>query len=252
MNNLNKIVVTDINELFTVSSPKGRLEKICKRKSYALSFCIDGQITYTHNGNEIVSDKNHAVILPKGQTYTLYGNKTGIFPVINFQCADFLCDTVVSLPIQNPNTYIKDFEQIKALSLFNGNRTKMMSIFYDMLYRLSSQNTNNSVITPAITYLERNYNNPSLTNAELAKQCNISEVYFRKMFAKHYKTTPKQYIVNIRISKAKILLAENSLKINTIAERCGFSNQYHFCRVFKEKTGLTPTEYMKQNRIYKI
>lgn len=40
MNNLGKIVVTDINELFTVSSPKGRLEKICKRKSYALSFCI--------------------------------------------------------------------------------------------------------------------------------------------------------------------------------------------------------------------
>lgn len=252
MNILSKIIVTDIDGIFTVSSPKGRSEKIYERKSYGLSLCYEGQITYTLNGNKTVSDKNHAVILPKGQTYTLYGNKTGSFPVINFQCAEFLCDTVVSLTIKNPNVYIKDYEQIKALSLFDGNRTKMMSIFYDMLYRLSAQNHDNSVIMPATVYIENNYNNPNLTNAELAKQCNISEVYFRKIFAKCYKTTPKQYIVNIRISKAKQLLAENSLKINAIAESCGFSNQYHFCRVFKEKTGLTPTEYIRQNRIYKI
>ena len=252
MNNLDKIVVTDINEIFTVSSPRGRTGKINKRKNYALSFCAEGQITYTHNGSETVSDKNHAVILPKGQTYTLYGNKTGSFPVINFDCAQILCDTVVSLPIKNPDIYIKDYEQLEALSFFKGNRTKMMSIFYDMLYRLSLESTEDSVITPAITYLENNYNDPGLTNAELAKQCKISEVYFRKIFAERYKTTPKQYVLNIRINKAKLLLAENSLKINAIAERCGFSNQYHFCRVFKERTGLTPSEYIKQNKIYKI
>lgn len=252
MNNLDKIVITDINEIFTVMSRKGRSEKIHSRKSYGLSFCSEGQITYTHNGNKIISDKNHAIILPKGQTYTLYGNKTGSFQVINFQCDGILCNTVLALPIKNADTYIKDYEQIKALSLFRGNRTKIMSIFYDMLYRLSSHSTEMSVITPAIVYLENNYNNPNLTNAELAKQCNISEVYFRKIFRDHYKTTPKQYVVNIRINKAKLLLAENSLKINAVAESCGFSNQYHFCRVFKERTGLTPTEYIKQNRIYKI
>lgn len=252
MNSIAKITVTDINELFTVLSPKGREEKIYRRKSYALSFCIDGQITYTHNGSKTVSDRNHAVILPKGQTYSLHGDKTGSFPVINFHCAETLCDTVVSIPIQNPNAYIKDFEQLKALSFFEENRTKMMSIFYDMLYRLSSRGGENNIITPAIEYLERSYNDPNLTNAMLAKRCNISEVYFRKMFVKHYRTTPKQYIVNIRINKAKLLLAENSLKINAVAELCGFSNQYHFCRVFKERTGITPTEYIKQNRICKI
>ena len=252
MINLDKIVVTDVLELFTVSSPKGRFQTIYNRKTYGLSFCIDGQITYTHNGNQAVSDKNHAVILPKGQTYTLHGDKAGSFPVINFQCSEFLCDTIVSLTIQNPDIYLKDFEQIKALSPFDENRNKIMSIFYNMLYRLSSQSMENSIISPAIAYLENNYNNPRLTNAELAKQCNISEIYFRKVFTKRYKTPPKQYIVNLRISKAKQLLAENNLKINTLAERCGFSNQYHFCRLFKEKTGLTPTEYIKQNKIYKI
>lgn len=249
---LNDIIVTDIEDIFTVLSPKGRFEKIQARKSYGLSFCIEGQITYTHNGNKVVSDNSHAVILPEGQTYTLYGDKTGVFPVINFTCDNPLCNTIVSLPIQNTESYLKDFEKMKSLSLFDGNKAEIMSIFYHMLYRLSSHCLSCRTIIPAIKYLEKNYQNPNLTNAELAQQCNISEVYFRKLFLKHYKMTPKQFAINIRISKAKQLLAEGVLKINAVATLCGFSNQYHFCRIFKEKTGLTPTEYIKQNRIYGI
>ena len=249
---LSNITITDIKETFTVFSPKGRFEKIENRKSFGLSFCIDGQITYTHNGNKIISDKNHAVLLPQGQTYTLYGDKTGSFPVINFTCADALCNTVISLPIQNTEAFIKDFEKLRSLSLFDGNRMEMMSIFYHILHRLSAQSSSSKVIMPAIKYLESNYQNPNLTNVELAKQCRISEVYFRRIFTSCYNMTPRQFLIDIRINKAKQLLSEGALKINAVAIKCGFSNQYHFCRVFKEKTGLTPTEYVKQNRIYKI
>ena len=247
---LSNITITDIKEMFTVFSPKGRLEKIENRKSFGLSFCIDGQITYTHNGNKIISDKNHAIILPEGQTYTLYGDKTGSFPVINFTCADFLCDTVISLPVQNTEAYIKDFEKLRSLSFFDGNRAEIMSIFYHIIHRLSEQSPSCKVIMPAIKYLESNYQSPNLTNAELAKQCRISEVYFRRIFTDCYKMTPRQFLIDIRINKAKQLLSEGGLKINAVALKCGFSNQYHFCRVFKEKTGLTPTEYMKQYRVY--
>lgn len=249
---LKYITITDIKEIFTVFSPKGRVAKIENRTSFGLSFCIDGQITYTHNGKEIISDKNHVVLLPEGQTYTLYGDKTGSFPVINFTCADHLCDTVISFPVQNTEAYIKDFEKLRSLSLFEDNRAEMMSIFYHMLHRLSAQSSSCNVIIPAIKYLESNYQNPNLTNADLAMQCRISEVYFRRIFTSCYNMTPKQFLIDIRINKAKQLLSEGALKINSVAVKCGFSNQYHFCRVFKEKTGLTPTEYMKQNRIYKI
>ena len=252
MNIINKITVTDIKELFTVLSPKGRNETIKNRKSYGLSFCTEGKITYEIGGKSAVSDENHAVILPKGRSYSLYGNKSGIFPVINFDCKDFLCDEVISLPIQNSDTYIKDFEKMKALSLFEENRAKMMSVFYNLLHRLSTESSVRNVILPAIMYIESNYQNPKLTNSVLAEKCNISEVYFRKIFTEAYKTTPKQFIVDIRINKAKQLLSDGFLNIGAVAEECGFSNQYHFCRLFKEKTGFTPTEYMKRNRIYII
>lgn len=252
MNTLNKITITDIKQLFTVSSPRGRKEEIRNRKSYGLSFCYEGKITYEISGKKMVSDEKHAVILPKGRSYSLYGNKSGIFPVINFDCKDFLCDEVISLPIQSSDTYIKDFEKMKALSLFEENRAKMMSIFYNILHRLSTESSVHNVILPAIRYIESNYQNPKLSNAELAEQCNISEVYFRKIFTETYKTTPKQFIVDIRINKAKQLLSDGFLNIGAVAEECGFSNQYHFCRLFKEKTGFTPSEYLKRNRIYKI
>lgn len=252
MNALNKITVTDIKELFTVSSPRGRKEEIRNRKSYGLSFCAEGKITYKINGKPAVSDEKHAIILPKGQSYSLYGNKSGIFPVIDFDCKELLCDEVISLPIQSAETYIKDFEKMKALSLFEENRAEIMSVFYSMLHRLSLESSVRNVIIPAIKYIENNYQNPKLSNAALAEQCNISEVYFRRIFAEAYKTTPKQFIVDIRINKAKQLLSDGRSKVGSVAEQCGFSNQYHFCRLFKEKTGLTPTEYMKQNRIYKI
>ena len=252
MNTLSNITVTDMKELFTVSSPKGRAEEIHNRKSYGLSFCAEGVITYEINGKQAVSDKFHAVILPKGQSYSLYGNKSGIFPVINFDCKDFLCDEVISLPIQSSDIYIKDFEKLQALSLFKENRAKMMSVFYNMLHRLSTESPVHNVILPAIRYIESNYQNPRLSNTELAEKCNISEVYFRRVFAEAYKITPKQFIVDVRINKAKQLLSDGFFKVGAVAEQCGFSNQYHFCRLFKEKTGFTPTEYMKRNRIYKI
>ena len=252
MNTLNGITVTDIKQLFIVSSPRGRKGEIRNRKSYGLSFCSEGKITYEMNGKQAVSDEYHAVILPKGMSYSLYGNKSGIFPVINFDCKEFLCGEVISLPIQSADTYIKDFEKMKALSLFEENRAKMMSVFYNILHRLSTESSVRSVIIPAIRYIESNYQNPKLSNAELAEKCNISEVYFRKIFTENYKTTPKQFIMDIRINKAKQLLSDGLIKVGAVAEQCGFSNQYHFCRLFKEKTGITPTEYMKQNRISKI
>lgn len=249
---LNNITILDIYDVLVVSSPKGRFAKIENRFCYGLSFCLDGQITYTHNQKSVVSDKSCAILLPRGQTYTLKGDKSGSFPVINFACNEEICDTVIALPIQNASAYIRDFNRLMSLSLFDGSRAEMMSVFYHMLHSLSLENAVCKTIMPAIEYIEKNYHKPDISNIFLAKLCNISEIYFRQLFKKHYKTTPHQFITDIRIKKSEQLLAEGNLKIYAVAEKCGFTNQYHFSRMFKEKIGLTPGEYMKINKNIKI
>ena len=250
--NLNEIAITDILDVITIFSPKGRFEAMTNRGSYGLSFTSNGQITYTHNGISYVSDRNNAVILPKGQSYTIYGNKEGNFPVINFETSDFFIDTITVFPVDNVDFITKEFEQIKKLQLLINSRLSVMSSFYNILNHLAHSNkSDTNSLAPAIKYLENNYSQ-DVSNAKLAHECKISEEYFRKLFKKTYGISPKQYITDMRINKAKQLLKEGFLKINAISQLCGFSNQYHFCRFFKQKTGFTPTEFMKQNRTFKI
>ncbi len=249
MNPLEQIVVTEIKGLMTVFSKQGRWEQMEHRICYGLSFCTEGKITYIQNGNEFVSDPHHAVILPKGQSYIIRGDKTGVFPVINFECKEPLGENVLVFPTNNAAALMKEFEQMKHMALFEKNHPMLMSILYRMFYELSvSAESEGSVLLPAVRYLERNYARPNLNNFELAEQCGLSEVYFRRLFLQHYGTTPKQFLIETRISKAKQLLTDGMLKIHEVAEQCGFSNEYHFCRTFKQKTGVTPSEFANKMR----
>lgn len=250
--NLNEIIITDILDVLTVFSPKGRHETMIDRKCYGLSFTTDGEITYTHNGVSYIQDRHHAVILPKKQSYTIHGKKDGKFPVINFESSNLFVDTITILPVDNVDFITKELEQIKKMHLFKNNRLSIMSSFYNILNHLVNRNkSDTNSLVPAIKYLENNYSH-DISNAQLAHECKISEEYFRKLFKKIYGISPKQYITDMRINKAKQLLTEGCMKINAISEQSGFSNPYHFCRFFKQKTGMTPTEFMNQNKIYKI
>ena len=247
------ITVTDITQIVTINYPKGKTTNIENRNLYGLSFCTEGQIVYNINGKDVISDKNVVVLLPKHGTYTLYGTKGGIFPLINFQCDNFEIDTIISLPLNELDEYISRYEKLKSLFIFNENRLKAYSVFYDILDRLSKeQNRKSNILSPAIKYIEKHLDDTELNNTRLAKVLNISEVYLRKLFLENYGTTPKQHILNIRLEKAKQLLCDSVFSVTEISELCGMSSVYHFCRVFKSKIGVTPTEYAKQNKVYKI
>lgn len=248
---LKNITVTEISGAVTVCSEKGRCDRMENRKSYGLSLCADGQITYIQNGKEYISDNGCAVILPKGGTYFIKRDKSGAFPVINFDCLEPLCDTITVIPVQNAEELIADYERMKKLLCFDGNRAQIFSIFYGMLHKLCSDDIPHE-LRGAVRLIRGDCCDVSLTNARLAYECNISEVYFRKLFTKHFGISPKQFIIDLRIQRAKQMLAEGALSVSVISEKCGFSNPYHFCRLFKQRVGITPSEYRKANLTYEI
>ena len=253
MNNLDNIIITDIEIPIVVHSKKGRKFQMTNRQSYGLSLCISGQVTYTMNGENYISDQNKAVLLPKGGTYSLQGDKEGLFPVVNFKCENFNCNEIVVVPLENSQAYIKDFETLKDLFLHDKNHLKIYSAFYELLDKVSSANLRKQhPLASVIEYIAENIQSPELSNTRLARQSGISEVYLRKLFLAFYNITPKQYILDIRIKKAKQMLINTPFTVTAISEECGFSSVYHFCRAFKNKTGMTPTEYANLNKIYQI
>ena len=252
MDNINNIILKDIYDIFTVFSQKGRKEEMVERRCYGLSFAQSGEITYLHNGITYVSDPSHAVILPKGQNYSIFGNKDGYFPVINFECDNFFTDTITILPVTNLKSLITDFERLAKAFYIDNNRLLCFSILYGILNNITeNSNPCPTQLVPALEFIEENFCG-EITNVILANQCGISIEYFRKLFKTAFGVSPKQYITSMRINKAKKMLAEGLLKINVVSEQCGFSNPYHFCRFFKSKTGFSPSEYMKKNKSYKI
>jgi len=80
----------------------------------------------------------------------------------------------------------------------------------------------------------------------LARRLGMSYSRFRSVFKKTTGSSPRQYHLQIRINKAKKLLSETELSIETIADRLGFSSVYYFSRFFKNKTSLSPTAYRRR------
>ncbi|HEX4593772.1 MAG TPA: AraC family transcriptional regulator [Bryobacteraceae bacterium] len=87
------------------------------------------------------------------------------------------------------------------------------------------------------TYLQ----SPSL--ADLSGIAGVHPVHLSREFRKHYQSTIGEFIRKRRIEHACKLLSKSETALSEIALACGFSDQSHFCAMFKGHTGLTPAKF---------
>lgn len=102
----------------------------------------------------------------------------------------------------------------------------------------------NESIDRAIQYME-DHITQNISLDELAQSINLSKFYFTRYFRKHLGMTPHQYFVNMRIQYAKRLLATTHDSVESVADQCGFNNVSNFIRIFKQRSGMTPTAFRK-------
>lgn len=240
---LNGLIIKSIESVDYINSPKGRTFASDGRPYGGLSFCLSGSITYVQNGVAYVSEPGNVIYLPKGGTYKLFTTAGGVFPLVNFQAVTPLPDTFEVQALRNPREYPPLFEKLKKAETY-GTTVEAMAVLYEILARLGSENARD-LPQRILDKIHTDYADTSLSNTSLASATGISEVYLRKLFAKYLGTTPKQYIRQVRVDKAKEMLGGSSRSVGEIAEACGFSSPYHFCKTFRQLTGETPGEYRK-------
>ncbi len=250
---LSNIIISGISpEIWNVKVDAGETNHIVCRKFYGLTFCEKGRLYYTYEGKDYLSDPNHVIILPKGRTYSLRGVESGMFPVINFFCTEALYDNEFhSFYVDNPRSLINDFVQLQHLLLFNDSvsHVKSMILLYEMFSYLIKNDITSvgyRAISPAIQYLEDHVSDPLLSVEGLAERVGLSVAYFRNLFVSIYGVSPRKYIQEIRINKAKMLLRSSMLSVSEISRACGFASVNHFCRSFKNSVGCTASEYEHQ------
>lgn len=92
----------------------------------------------------------------------------------------------------------------------------------------------------------RNHIDRDISIESVAEELNVSYAWLRKSFKDYSNIAPHQYLLQLRIEKAKLLLADPSLQIKEIALSLSFSSTFYFSKLFKEKTGCSPAEYRKK------
>ena len=101
--------------------------------------------------------------------------------------------------------------------------------------------------SPLKEIMETNYAY-NMTIEEYAKLANRSVSSFKRDFQSLFKTTPGKWLMDMKLKRAKRLLLETETSVTDIAFDSGFENAAHFCRLFKQKIGITPLEYRKKEK----
>ena len=82
----------------------------------------------------------------------------------------------------------------------------------------------------------------------IGTQSGLSYVQFLRRFKGYTGMTPSEYVIALRLQKAKKLLADTDLLVKEIAVACGFENEYYFSNFFKKHTSLSPSAFRGASR----
>ncbi len=95
-------------------------------------------------------------------------------------------------------------------------------------------------------YLTNNYDK-DIKIEEIAQKYNISHSTLIKNFKTSFGLTPKDYLIQVRLDKAKELLKSSNFTISFIATACGFWSAAYFTKIFREKFNVPPKKYRQGN-----
>lgn len=102
-------------------------------------------------------------------------------------------------------------------------------------------------IAPAVKIIERDFRQ-MLKIEDLACLCSLSRSQFHFNFKRITGSSPLEYQQRLRLTEAKRLLAVSGISVAEVGERLGWTDQFHFSRIFKKTCACSPTDFRKKLR----
>ncbi|UJF36083.1 AraC family transcriptional regulator [Paenibacillus hexagrammi] len=128
------------------------------------------------------------------------------------------------------------------------------TLFHQFLYELllQLQEMGGEAAAPsledqAVRYLEQNYSE-SITIDDLAENldCNVRQL--QRIFKAQLSMSPMEYLIQVRLDRAKEFLQHTNIPLGQIADAVGYSDSYYFSRLFKKYIGLSPSRFRERAR----
>lgn len=194
------------------------------------------------------------LFIPKGEAYTIdMDDELNVSLCINFEVIGGAVPRPFKVTFDKSSHLRSLFADAELLwkSKKVGYKADCMSVLYRVIARSERQEfeglhpKNFAKIKDAVDYMGEHYTDPDFKVSRLYELSNISPKYFGTLFKAQYGVSPKEYVVCLRIERAKELLLSERLTVTDIGEELGFSDLYHFSKVFKAHTSFSPTEYKR-------
>jgi len=207
----------------------------------------------------------HFVVSGKG-FFIINGNRYDVNSGMMFVIPPFV-ETYYEADIDNPWEYIwvgftgeppmelddvvfcphalKIFEQMKtSKEFFKGKSAFLCSKLWE-LFSVLIENTesNRDYIEDAVNLIHSEYMN-DITVQQIASRVNLERTYFSTLFKEKIGISPKQYLLNYRMERARFLL-KNGYSVTVTAYSVGYSDVFLFSKMFKRCFGNSPTKDMK-------
>ena len=111
----------------------------------------------------------------------------------------------------------------------------------------NSVNSENEIIRRAQQFISAHVRE-KLTVPLVARHVDVSPSYLTALFRKNLQISPGEYVRRIKLQESKQMIREDNMNFTEIAAALQYSTVHHFSRQFKDKFGITPTEYAKSVR----
>ncbi len=219
------------------------------------------------NGEKVVADKNSLIIFNKG-TPQIYSANQGSYandfihfdadgesmPIVSAgytEIRNLPLDTVLQLPSSKQISKILKDLYLEYISN-NENRCESMDLLLRLLFvklkELVAQKSEDKIYSHYDALLNlrsmiHRHPEEKWTIDRLAQQINLSPSHFQRLYRQTFGITCIADVISGKLQYAKTSLAATGDTIREIAAQCGYDNEEHFMRQFKQMTGMTPSQY---------
>ena len=150
------------------------------------------------------------------------------------------------IELYNQVIHFADQEQISYQQVLSGITINMLGLIYYLKQNNHFADKEISNKMNKAKFLMRERFAKSIKIEEIAAELNVSYSWFRRMFKVYSGFSPAQYIIQLKLLRAKTYLSSSRLSIKEIAYELTFENPNHFYVFFKQRTGMTPEQFRNQ------
>lgn len=156
-----------------------------------------------------------------------------------------------------PKAYINNLRQLREISCSDSS-TKDMELYEKLISLLTlllgtsgsadghpSKKTKKQDLQMVKDYLDQNYVE-KITLDNLSERFFINKFYLTRLFKEQFGISVNNYLIQVRITHAKMLLRLSGMSIEKVGQECGINDANYFSRIFKKMEGISPGEYRKK------